>query len=243
MYSSNSLPTVSTIPVNITRVICSNCGSVHDYVGRETSDAMNQGSRSRGRRKIGRGSQFPQHPRFSLFHHSQALYIAGAIASQKMFPKLSRSFPVQRSLNALICSTCRGLATAAAPAPTLPLAGIRVLDMTRVLAGVSLVIAMPVPEACQTFQTALLYTNTRRSWVGTAIFSRLHPSLCKEADNAQYSDFDCHSEPKSLRSSILRGVTILEHGVRRMQNISKEGRRIALEKVHTSYRYFLSKPS
>lgn len=52
---------------------------------------------------------------------------------------LARHLSPRIRLNGSECSLCRGLATAAADSPTLPLAGIRVLDMTRVLAGVRVV--------------------------------------------------------------------------------------------------------
>jgi hypothetical protein len=64
-------------------------------------------------------------------------------------------------------SHVRRLATAAASgdASNLPLAGIKVLDMTRVLAGVSF-----EPRVLFFFErilnsAAILYTNTGRSWV------------------------------------------------------------------------------
>ena len=44
-------------------------------------------------------------------------------------------------------SACRRLATAAIDLPTLPLAGIRVLDMTRVLAGVCCVFLLIVGDS------------------------------------------------------------------------------------------------
>ncbi len=52
---------------------------------------------------------------------------------------LARFFNAPIRFNSSNCSLCRGLATAAVDSPTLPLAGIRVLDMTRVLAGVCVV--------------------------------------------------------------------------------------------------------
>lgn len=42
------------------------------------------------------------------------------------------------SSNGAVSAACRRFATAAPSTDTLPLAGVRVLDMTRVLAGVSL---------------------------------------------------------------------------------------------------------
>lgn len=61
----------------------------------------------------------------------------GSMASLKALIDFSRPTRPQVGFNGPICRICRGLATAApAVSPTLPLAGIRVLDMTRVLAGV-----------------------------------------------------------------------------------------------------------
>lgn len=59
------------------------------------------------------------------------------MANFRTLIRSSRSIRPPVGVNGSICPTCRGLATAApAVSPTLPLAGIRVLDMTRVLAGV-----------------------------------------------------------------------------------------------------------
>ena len=60
------------------------------------------------------------------------------MASPRTSLSLARHLRPHLRLNELACSLCRGLATAAVDSPTLPLAGIRVLDMTRVLAGVRL---------------------------------------------------------------------------------------------------------
>jgi hypothetical protein len=61
-------------------------------------------------------------------------------------------------------STQREFATAAADDSALPLKGYRVLDMTRVLAGVSV-----RPSGCEGVSnqqgTAVLYANTWRPWV------------------------------------------------------------------------------
>lgn len=53
-----------------------------------------------------------------------------------------------RCINGSRCSARRQFATARPETPTLPLAGIRVLDMTRVLAGVSSVEGMSQPSVC-----------------------------------------------------------------------------------------------
>ena len=63
----------------------------------------------------------------------------GTMATSRAFLSLPRPLGPRATLNGSICPMCRGLATAGeAVSPTLPLAGIRVLDMTRVLAGVCL---------------------------------------------------------------------------------------------------------
>ena len=59
---------------------------------------------------------------------------------------------------------------AAANSPTLPLAGIRVLDMTRVLAGVGP--SYPFLRSNLTITPAILYSNTWRPGVGS-----LKPSM------------------------------------------------------------------
>ncbi|KAL2057577.1 hypothetical protein ABVK25_001961 [Lepraria finkii] len=58
------------------------------------------------------------------------------MATSRALLSLSRPLGPRATVNGSICPMCRGLVTAAeAVSPTLPLAGIRVLDMTRVLAG------------------------------------------------------------------------------------------------------------
>ena len=88
---------------------------------------------------------------------------------------LSRPFRLQRPFNGSICPMCRGLATAAeAVSPTLPLAGIRVLDMTRVLAGVCRSLSRVKVHMRANICPAVLYTNTRRPRVGIITSSMMH---------------------------------------------------------------------
>ena len=82
-----------------------------------------------------------------------------------------------RTPNGTACSHCKGLATAAvttADSATLPLAGIRVLDMTRVLAGVC-VAHKKICVCPLTTRKAILHANTWRPWVGVVKFSRMNP--------------------------------------------------------------------
>ena len=80
--------------------------------------------------------------------------------------------------NGSACSHCKGFATAAVPpanSATLPLAGIRVLDITRVLAGVC--VAHKNIYVCSlTIRKAILHANTWRPWVGIVKFSTMNPS-------------------------------------------------------------------
>lgn len=55
----------------------------------------------------------------------------------------------------------------------LPLAGIRVLDMTRVLAGVNLAAVLPAKQKLTT-TVALLHSDTGRSWVCAFLHIALH---------------------------------------------------------------------
>lgn len=63
----------------------------------------------------------------------------------------------------------RRAATAATDSPTLPLAGIRVLDMTRVLAGVYTSFLQPRRQSKADLAPAVLYPNPGRSWVGCSL--------------------------------------------------------------------------
>ena len=91
---------------------------------------------------------------------------------------LTRRLSHRTRLNGLACSHCQGFATAAvttADSATLPLAGIRVLDMTRVLAGVC--VARKIICVCSlTIRKAILHSNTWRPRVGIVKFSRMNPS-------------------------------------------------------------------
>ena len=73
--------------------------------------------------------------------HSSSISIpvlscTSTMANSKKCLSLARHLRPRIRLNGSKYSIGRGLATAAANPSTLPLAGIRVLDMTRVLAGV-----------------------------------------------------------------------------------------------------------
>ena len=72
---------------------------------------------------------------FFLFFHPSILIVISMALTRKPL-SLIRHLRSHPRLNRSERSFYRGLATAAADSPTLPLAGIRVLDMTRVLAGV-----------------------------------------------------------------------------------------------------------
>jgi len=73
---------------------------------------------------------------------------------------------------------CRRLATAAHADPlSLPLAGIRVLDMTRVLAGVSSCYDLRPSHDMLNVRIAILYTDTWGPWVGVIMSSMLDPRL------------------------------------------------------------------
>ena len=91
---------------------------------------------------------------------------------------LTRRLSHRTRPNGPACSHCKGLATAAvttADSATLPLAGIRVLDMTRVLAGVC--VARKNIWVCPlTIRKAILHANTWRPRVGIVKFSRMNPS-------------------------------------------------------------------
>lgn len=66
----------------------------------------------------------------------------------------------------------RGLATAADDGMTLPLKGIKVLDMTRVLAGVSTLFLAEMMKMIRLIRAiAILYPNTGRSRVRAAVTS------------------------------------------------------------------------
>ena len=127
----------------------------------------------------------------------------------------------------------RTMATATMDTPTLPLAGIRVLDMTRVLAGVRFNTRDSRPKRTDSVP-AILYANPRRPRVSRNLQYDIPPILV-EWSGIRYKNAK-NGYPqvlKSSKSSILYEETIQEHGVRPMRSTSEETRPIAQARVHT----------
>jgi hypothetical protein len=91
---------------------------------------------------------------------------------------LSPGFRPQFNQRNVIPRNIATIQTASGDAANLPLAEIKVLDMTRVLAGVSRVVFCDMDEAYS--EKALLHSNLRRPWVrdGQPCTDQ-HPRLAK----------------------------------------------------------------
>ena len=91
-----------------------------------------------------------------------------AMQSQRSLLALTKYAGHLRRLNGSRATRYRGMATEAAMLdPKLPLAGIRVLDMTRVLAGVRGILPALEPNTAD-LSAAILYTNPWRPRVGAS---------------------------------------------------------------------------
>lgn len=117
---------------------------------------------------------------------------------------------------------CRRFASVAQDDSKLPLKGYKVLDMTRVLAGVSDVVHRLSLRLIDF--AAILYTNFGRPWVSDNVMGSSYKGLTS-------------LEQKSSRSSILREEMIHEHGDRHTRSTRKGQERRDLVKVLTTYLY------
>ena len=150
----------------------------------------------------------------------------------------------QRLTRPLVSAACKPLARRAprrylaTPAPgiddaALPLAGIRVLDMTRVLAGVCVPPGPPTPAVVLTSVPAILYADSGRSRV--RMTSLVWPQHCPFALHRT------HARPgrKSSRSSIQCAATTLVLGGPLTRLTPRRAASRAPARAHTSSGYGL----